>query len=137
MLAKPTMSIIKPNLALEKSNSQALRPPWILSTAFNSHDCNLRHIPRPAVCRAHQKGDHLRGHLQPDVPTATQAALLLPPCGGAPHCAHSLSRYHSACCLSCCFSCQVLFLHDLRVSRLSHHSLLLPSVPVPCLPVVF
>ncbi len=51
-----------------------------------------------AACRAHQEGDHIRGHLQPDVPAAAQPALLLPPCRGPAHSPHCLPRY----CLSSC-----------------------------------
>ena len=48
--------------------------------------------------RAHQEGNHIRGHLQPDVPAVAQAALLLPPCCGPAHSPHRLPRY----CLSPC-----------------------------------
>lgn len=43
-------------------------------------------------CRAYQKGDHIRGHLQPDVPVAAQAATNLSSCGGSADCSHCLSR---------------------------------------------
>ena len=51
-----------------------------------------------AACRAHQEGDHIRGHLQSDVPAAAQAAPLLPPCCGSAHSPHHVPRY----CLSPC-----------------------------------
>ena len=75
--------------------------------SWSTLESTARQFPLPAACRTHQEGDHLRGHLQPDVPAATQAALFLSACGCAPHRADCLPRCPSAFCFlellpSCC-----------------------------------